>query len=237
MYKLTEDFPSLREKCFDKIRQIAEAQVESRKVEAFPVCPIFPPPLVVVYAQVVKTYEPMSESSTADPMSTSQQAESLDSYKEAMDYSPMQSVESDVEEVSSRTLFSNGAKSSHNSDSVEMLEPNVAFPPLINAIPLSAATRVEFTERFPSGDPNNTQAEIPENNSEGKSEIDTSITAEYESSVSEADILVFRHLYGIDPTISIRIPLENERAFDGRDGEICVYEQMFKLGFHLPIHS
>ena len=240
LYQLLEEFPSLREKTLEKIRQIERAQEEARRSEKFPLRPIFPPPLKVVYpdlsepvnrseAPACPSVMSESESSTSDPMS-------VDSFQEAMDFSSRPDRVSDQAEVTGRAS-SRGDFGSQSSSDVEILEPSVAVPPPIDAIPLSAATGAEFAQRFPRGASSSAKADVdPGDDDDAESDVDVSEAAEIESTVSEFDLLAFRHLYSISPSIRLRRPLREERAYDGRDGEICLYEQMFRLGFRLPIH-
>ena len=178
LYQLLEEFPSLREKTLEKIRQIERAQEEARREEAFPLRPIFPPPLRVIYPEPTEPVfreevqvgpSPMSESesSASDNMS-------VDSFQEAMDFSSRQDQVSDQAEVASRTLSRRSSGSSQSSSDVEVVEPSVAIPPPIDAIPLSATTGAEFAQRFPSGAPSSAQADVNPGDDDAESDVDVS---------------------------------------------------------------
>ena len=91
LYQLLEEFPSLREMTFEKIRQIERAQEEARRAEAFPLRPIFPPPLKVIYPDPAEVVEPFDDPIDPSPMSESESSTSdpmfVDSFLESMDFS------------------------------------------------------------------------------------------------------------------------------------------------------
>lgn len=230
LYQLLEEFPSLREKTLDKIRQIEWAQEEARRVEAFPLRPIFPPPLRVIYPKPAEPVEqedtpleptPMSESesSTSEPMS-------VDSFQEAMDYSIMMDQSPNQAEVSNHASSNKSSSTLHSSSDVEIVGPSVDIPPIFDDIPLSAATGAKFAQRLPDGAPTPAQADVPQDKDDdgSKRDVDTSEATEIERTVSEIDLQAFRHLHSIGPSIKLRRPLRDERTFGGRDGEICLYE-------------
>lgn len=160
LYKLAEEFPSLRDKCFAKIREIELTQAEARRAEAFPLRPIFPPPLTVIRPEITEVppssesrsdsvvilSEPEVESAAAVsvPMSISEFESTSDSFKEAMDYSLHQDLGSDIDEVSDRSSSHRDASTSHWSPSVEEVGPTVAIPAPIDVIPLTGYSGSEF---------------------------------------------------------------------------------------------
>ena len=66
--------------------------------------------------------------------------------------------------------------------------------------------------------------------------IDTSHASVYVSTVKDRDLLLWRHVFGIKPNVTMRVPNPDERVFQGDEGEVAVYEQMLRIGVRFPLH-
>lgn len=76
---------------------------------------------------------------------------------------------------------------------------------------------------------------IGEKEDEEVFEVNISVVLSYSSNIYETNLIIWRHLYGIDPSIHLRVPAKDERSYDLRNKDkIVFYEQMFKVSFFLP---
>lgn len=57
------------------------------------------------------------------------------------------------------------------------------------------------------------------------------------SSMTEGDLVELHRLYPIDPHFQLEVPKKEDRACRPPPGRICLYEECFKAGLKLPIHS